>query len=299
MRPSSIKYYFKEGFTSLLRNRLMTVASIATVAACIFIMSFSYCVVSNLQYVLRQMEDSIGIAVFLNEELTSDDVERISNEIKAIPHVKQVTYTSPDDALTELQDEWSMDGILDGFSGENNPLSSSFEISLEGVEYQTDVTKALTAIDGIDNVRDAHTETEILLKVNNVMQITGVLVIAILAVISVVIIMNTIKISVYTRRNEINIMKYVGATDWFIRWPFIIEGMLIGIIGSVIPMLISWPVYSKIVDILYTSLPVIKNMVSFRYSIDIFSVLIPVSIVSGILLGVIGSVTSIRKHLRV
>lgn len=299
MRPSSIKYYFKEGFTSLLRNRLMTVASIATVAACIFIMSFSYCVVSNLQYVLRQMEDSIGIAVFLNEELTSDDVERISNEIKAIPHVKQVTYTSPDDALTELQDEWSMDGILDGFSGENNPLSSSFEISLEGVEYQTDVTKALTAIDGIDNVRDAHTETEILLKVNNVMQITGVLVIAILAVISVVIIMNTIKISVYTRRNEINIMKYVGATDWFIRWPFIIEGMLIGIIGSVIPMLISWPVYSKIVDILYTSLPVIKNMISFRYSIDIFSVLIPVSIVSGILLGVIGSVTSIRKHLRV
>lgn len=299
MRPSSIKYYFKEGFTSLLRNRLMTVASIATVAACIFIMSFSYCVVSNLQYVLRQMEDSIGIAVFLNEELTSDDVERISNEIKAIPHVKQVTYTSPDDALTELQDEWSMDGILNGFSGENNPLSSSFEISLEGVEYQTDVTKALTAIDGIDNVRDAHTETEILLKVNNVMQITGVLVIAILAVISVVIIMNTIKISVYTRRNEINIMKYVGATDWFIRWPFIIEGMLIGIIGSVIPMLISWPVYSKIVDILYTSLPVIKNMISFRYSIDIFSVLIPVSIVSGILLGVIGSVTSIRKHLRV
>lgn len=299
MRPSSIKYYFKEGFTSLLRNRLMTVASIATVAACIFIMSFSYCVVSNLQYVLRQMEDSIGIAVFLNEELTSDDVERISNEIKAIPHVKQVTYTSPDDALTELQDEWSMDGILDGFSGENNPLSSSFEISLEGVEYQTDVTKALTAIDGIDNVRDAHTETEILLKVNNVMQITGVLVIAILAVISVVIIMNTIKISVYTRRNEINIMKYVGATDWFIRWPFIIEGMLIGIIGSVIPMLISWPVYSKIVDILYTSLPVIKNMISFRYSIEIFSVLIPVSIVSGILLGVIGSVTSIRKHLRV
>lgn len=299
MRPSSIKYYFKEGFTSLLRNRLMTVASIATVAACIFIMSFSYCVVSNLQYVLRQMEDSIGIAVFLNEELTSDDVERISNEIKAIPHVKQVTYTSPDDALTELQDEWSMDGILDGFSGENNPLSSSFEISLEGVEYQTDVTKALTAIDGIDNVRDAHTETEILLKVNNVMQITGILVIVILAVISVVIIMNTIKISVYTRRNEINIMKYVGATDWFIRWPFIIEGMLIGIIGSVIPMLISWPAYSKIVDILYTSLPVIKNMVSFRYSIDIFSVLIPVSIVSGILLGVIGSVTSIRKHLRV
>lgn len=299
MRPSSIKYYFKEGFTSLLRNRLMTVASIATVAACIFIMSFSYCVVSNLQYVLRQMEDSIGIAVFLNEELTSDDVERISDEIKAIPHVKQVIYTSPDDALTELQEEWSMDGILDGFSGENNPLSSSFEISLEGVEYQTDVTKALAAIDGIDNIRDAHTETEILLKVNNVMQVTGVVVIAILAVISVVIIMNTIKISVYTRRNEINIMKYVGATDWFIRWPFIIEGMLIGIIGSVIPMLISWPVYSKIIDILYTSLPVIKNMVSFRYSIDIFSVLIPVSIVSGILLGVIGSVTSIRKHLRV
>ncbi|HIT73796.1 MAG TPA: ABC transporter permease [Candidatus Fimicola cottocaccae] len=299
MRPSSIRYYFKEGFTSLLRNRLMTVASIATVAACIFIMSFSYCVVSNLQYVLRQMEDSIGIAVFLNEELTSEDVERISTEIKEIPHVKQVIYTSPDDALKELQEDWDMAGILDGFSGENNPLSSSFEIALEGVEYQGDVSKALSEIEGIDSVRDAHTETEVLIKINNITQVTGVLVIIILGVISIVIIMNTIKISVYSRRNEINIMKYVGATDWFIRWPFIIEGMLIGIIGSLIPMLISWPAYSKIIDVLYTNLPVIKNMVTFRYSIDIFSVLVPVSILAGILLGTVGSVTSIRKHLKV
>ena len=117
MRPSSIRYYFKEGFTSLLRNRLMTVASIATVAACIFIMSFSYCVVSNLQYVLRQMEDSIGIAVFLNEELTSEDVERISTEIKEIPHVKQVIYTSPDDALKELQPAALQQRTLRSFCG--------------------------------------------------------------------------------------------------------------------------------------------------------------------------------------
>ncbi|MBO8434596.1 MAG: ABC transporter permease [Tyzzerella sp.] len=299
MRPSSIRYYLEEGFTSLLKNRLMTIASIAIVSACIFIISFSYCVVNNLEYVLKQMEDSIGIAVFLNEELTSEDVQRISNEIKDIPHVKQVTYTSPDDALKELQEDWDMEGILDGFSGANNPLSSSFEITLDGVEYQKDVSSALSNIDGIDSVRDAHTETEILIKVNNIVRIAGIVIILILAIISIVIIMNTIKISVYSRRNEINIMKYVGATDWFIRWPFIIEGVLIGLIGSIIPMLISWPSYSKIVDMVYRNLPIIENMVTFRHSIDIFSVLVPVSILSGVLLGVIGSVSSIRKHLKV
>ena len=299
MRPSSIKYYFKEGFTSLLKNRLMTIASIATVSACIFIISFSYCIVSNLQYALRQIEDTVGIAVFLNNELTSEDVERISNDIKKIPHVTQVIYTSPDDALKELQEDWGMNGILDGFTGEDNPLSSSFEISLEEIKYQTEVSKALKEIDGIDKVRDAHSETEILLKINNIITVSGILVIFILGAISVVIIMNTIKISVYSRRNEINIMKYVGATDWFIRWPFIIEGMIIGIIGAIVPMLISWPLYSKISDVLYTNLLSIIKIISLRHSIDIFSVLIPISIISGILLGVIGSVTSIKKHLKV
>ncbi len=300
MRPSSIRYYFKEGFTGLLKNRLMTIASIATVAACIFIMAFSYCMVNNLHYVLRQMEDSIGIAVFLKGEISGEEVENLKKSIASIDHVSDVQYVSPDDALDELKKEWDAeDGVLDGFEGENNPLSNSFKISLDGIEYQSSVLSELEKLDGINNIRHAQSETEVLLKLNKIIQITGILVIAILGIISVVIIMNTIKISVFTRRNEINIMKFVGATDWFIRWPFIIEGVLIGLIGAIIPIAIAWPAYGKAINMIYTYFPIIKNLATFRLGAEIFSVLLPIALVFGILLGTVGSVTSIRKYLKV
>lgn len=300
MRPSSIKYYFREGFTGMLKNRLMTIASVATVAACIFIMACSYCMVNNLQFMLRQMEDSIGIAVFLKGDLTGAEVENLKEDISKIEYVTDVQYVSPDDALDEMKKTWDADdGILDGFDGENNPLSNSFKISVEGIEYQKSVLAKLGEIEGIDNIRNAQSETEVLMKLNKIIQITGVLVILILGIISVVIIMNTIKISVYTRRNEINIMKFVGATDWFIRWPFVIEGVLIGFIGAAIPIAIAWPAYGKVVTMVYTYFPVIKNLATFRLSGEIFAVLLPVALLFGIMLGVIGSVTSIRKHLKV
>lgn len=249
---------------------------------------------------LRQMEDSIGIAVFLKGDLTGAEVESLKDDISNIKYVTDVQYVSPDDALDEMKKTWDADdGILDGFDGENNPLSNSFKISVEGIEYQKDVLAELGKIEGIDNIRNAQSETEVLMKLNKIIQITGVLVILILGIISVVIIMNTIKISVYTRRNEINIMKFVGATDWFIRWPFVIEGVLIGFIGAAIPIAIAWPAYGRVVTMVYTYFPVIKNLATFRLSGEIFAVLLPVALLFGIMLGVIGSVTSIRKHLKV
>ncbi|NLK36948.1 MAG: ABC transporter permease [Epulopiscium sp.] len=299
MKPRSIKYYFREAFSGLIKNRLMTIASIATVAACVFIMACSYCMVDNLRYMLHQMEDSIGIAVFLKGDMTGQEVEKLKETISAIDHVKEVKYVSPDDALDELKKEWGTEeGILEGFDGENNPLSNSFEISLDNIENQADVLAKLQKLEGIDNIRHAQTETEVLLKLNKMIKITGVLVIAILAAISIVIIFNTIKISVYTRRNEITIMKYVGATDWFIRWPFIIEGILIGFVGSVIPIGIAWPLYGKSVDLIYTYIPLIRNIATFKLGIEIFSKLFPIALLFGILLGVAGSVSSIRKYLK-
>lgn len=299
MRPSSIRYYLKEGFTGLLKNRLMTAASIATVAACIFIISLSVCIIQNLNTALKQIEDNIGIAVFLQDDLTSDDVSRLRDEMLDIDHVTMVTYISPSDALESIKDQWDAADILEGFEGENNPLSHTFEIEIEGIEYQDQVLNDLSNISGVRNIRHAKTETDVLLKINKIMSIVGIIIIAILAVISVVIIMNTIKISVYTRKNEINIMKYVGATDWFIRWPFIIEGIMIGLIGAAIPMVISWPVYNSIISALYEYMPVIKNMATLLTGYQLFSKLIPLSLLAGIMLGVLGSVSSIRKYLRV
>ena len=130
-------------------------------------------------------------------------------------------------------------------------------------------------------------------------QVAGILVMLVLGVISVMIIINTIRISVMNRRVEINIMKYVGATDWFIRWPFIIEGIIIGLIGAILPMLVGMPMYGKTVSLFYNHIPFVENFVRFRVVGDVFSFVLPAALIFGILLGVVGSVTSIRKHLQV
>ena len=235
MRFSSIKYLIKEGVSGLFMNRLMTIASIAVVSACILIMSFSYCVITNIDYVLNQLEESIGIEVFLDTGYSAEQINEINSEICNTEHITQVVYISPAEALEQLKAEWDADDVLDGFNEENNPLSHSFEIKIDHIENQDKVLNSLNKIKGIKNITHAQGEADVLLKVSKVVTIAGGVTILALAAISVVIIFNTIKISVYTRKNEISIMKYVGATDWFIRWPFIIEGVIIGFIGSVLP----------------------------------------------------------------
>ncbi|MGN1231301.1 MAG: permease-like cell division protein FtsX [Anaerotignum sp.] len=299
MRPSTIKYFVREGLSGLKKNLLMTMASMVAVAACISILSFSYCVGSNLQYMLDQMEDSIGISVFLKGELTGEQIENMKTEIGKIDHVESVEYISPTDALDELKQDWGADeDIFVGLDSENNPLSHSFQISLDSIENQNGVLTALENVDGIENVRHGQTETELLMKASRIFSVASVIVMLLLGAISVMIIMNTIRISVVNRRVEINIMKYVGATDWFIRWPFIIEGIIIGLVGALVPLIIGFPIYAKVTSAIFEYLPVIK-FIQLRLTGDVFGFLIPFGVVIGIGLGVIGSVTSIRKHLRV
>lgn len=299
MRPSTIKYFFRESISGLKKNLLMTTASMVAVAACISILAFSYCVGSNLQYMLNQMEDSIGISVFLKGELSGEEIENMKTEIGKIDHVEGVEYISPNDALEELKDSWGADeDIFVGLDEENNPLSHSFQISLDSIKNQDKVLTALESVDGIDNIQHGQTETELLMKANRIFSVASVAVMLILGVISVMIIMNTIRISVVNRRIEINIMKYVGATDWFIRWPFIIEGIIIGLVGAVVPLLLGFPIYAKITSAIYGYLPMV-SFIKFRLTGDVFGFLIPFGILFGIALGVVGSVTSIRKHLRV
>ena len=300
MRPSTIRYFLKEGFSGLKKNLLMTVASIIAVAACISIMSFSYCVVSNLQYMLDQMEDSIGISVFLKGDLTSEDIENMKTTISGLDHVTNVTYISPADALDQLKDQWGADeDIFIGLDDTNNPLSHSFQVELDQIESQDAVLAELQKIEGVDKVEYGQSLSEMLMSVSNVFQVAGILVMLVLGVISVMIIINTIRISVMNRRVEINIMKYVGATDWFIRWPFIIEGIIIGLIGAVLPMLVGMPMYGKTVSLFYNHIPFVENFVRFRVVGDVFSFVLPAALIFGILLGVVGSVTSIRNHLQV
>lgn len=300
MKLSSFSYLMKEGFKNVFKNKTMSFASTATVCACILIMIFSFCFESNVEYMLEQIEESIGVAVFLENDVTADDIIRISDEINEIDNISSVTYISPDEALEGLMDDWGVEeGILEGFTGSNNPLSNSFEIEISNIYYQKDVVAKLNAIDGVKSVRHAQAETDVLINIEKVFRYVGWAIILALAVISVLIIMNTIRLSVETRKNEINIMKYVGATDWFIRWPFVIEGLIMGIIGSLIPIILSWVLYDKAIELIYKNFPMISSIATFRHSLDLFIVIFPIALAAGIALGIIGSVASVHKHLQV
>ena len=299
MKFRSIKYFFSEAFSGVIRNRLMSIASIGTVAACIFMIVISYCALTYVDYMLTQIEESIGIAVFLEEDVNSDKVLEINDQLVNMDHVESVSYISPEDALQEMKESWDAEEILAGFDESNNPLTSSFEVSLDDIQYQSDVVSKIEQIEGVRKIRSSETETEFLVKISNFLRLFGSVLILALAAISVVIITNTVKLSVFTRRTEISIMKYVGATDWFIRWPFVIEGIITGLVGAAIPIIVAWPLYNKLIDVIYAQIPMIRSIVTFKFGIDIFSVLLPVSLAFGALLGVLGSNISLRKHLNV
>jgi len=299
MKLRSMKYFLKEGISGLFKNRLMTIASIAAVAFCIFIVTLTYAGMANLNSMLGQLEEDIGVVVFLEKDAHADEIQRINDEIKKVPHVSDVSYIPPDEALTGLSEKWESGGILEGFTGDNNPLSSSFEISIDDIDNQSAVISSLEGIEGIRKIRHAATETELLTKLSDGVKIGGGCLLLLIAIIAIAIIINTIKVSIYIRRNEISIMKLVGATDWFIRWPFVVEGATIGIIGAVIPTAVCWLIYERVVMAINDAIPVIKNVFTFCHGFEIFSVMIPVAILAGILLGVVGSLMSLRKYLKV
>lgn len=299
MKPSTIRYFIREGFGNVSKNMLMTAASILAVSACISLLTFSYTISVNISGVLNQMEDSIGISVFLDGEPISSDIDAMRKSIEGIIHVQDVKYISPDDALEELKESWGSDeDIFDGLDSSNNPLSHSLQISIYDIEYQGEVLRELEKLDGIANIRHGQTETDLIMSVSQAINISSIVVMIILGIVSIMIIVNTIRISVANRRVEINIMKYVGATDWFIRWPFILEGGVIGFIGASIPIALGIPIYSKTIEMIYSFIPMLE-MIRFKVVGDIYMVLAPLAMVFGIGLGVFGSVTAIKKHLKV
>lgn len=372
MKIRSAKYHIKQGAKSITKNGLMSAASIASVAACAFMLIISLCIAINLDRALERVEESIGVSLYLGDNVTDEEIQGLFQQLSIIPNVTQVDYMSKDDALNWAKKEWEDEqDILAGLE-DDNPFPRSFELSINGAKNQKQVIKDVTKLQkdfeinlledrkkeeeqvkdiienplskettksteqttqqttksqeqtissetnqtesttesvnigdknyeyiGIEKIRHSQKESDILLALNNTVRVASILIILILAIVSVAIIVNTIKLTVYVRKTEINIMKYVGATDWFIRWPFVIEGIIIGIIGSIIPVIICIFSYGNIVNLMYEKMPFIRNYVEFKDTLSMFLAIAPVTITLGILLGVIGSVNSIKKHLNV
>jgi len=292
------RYFLGEALLGLVRNRLMSVASILTVASCILIVSVFYSLAANIDYLLNQMEGSIGITVFIYNDVDMDGVRLLDGQLRAIEHVHSVLYVSHEAAFETVEETFEDPGMLYGIPPETFPRS--FNIEIRDLRYHDQVAEQLEALRGmgIERIRQDQNVARMVINISNIVRWASAVLIFILAGVSIIIITNTIRITVNARQTEINIMKYVGATDWFIRWPFLIEGILIGVIGSLIPVAVVWVGYSQVIRMVQEIAPVIE-FVEFRAGPEIYVVLFPFVLSLGALIGALGSGSSIRKHLHV
>jgi cell division transport system permease protein len=277
----------------------MTIAAVITVAACLFMVAASFSLATNLDYLLQQMETYMNIIVYVRDDATDDAVNALERKISDIPHVTQMTYVSANDALLQFKENLgSSNAITDGLD-EDNPLPRSFVLEIDTLANQSYVMNRLEELQnqGIDVIKHGGPAVNAFMTINNALRVISIILITGLGILSIVIIFNTIRIAVNARKNEINIMKYVGATDSFIRWPFLMEGMIIGLLGALIPSAIGYFVYTPLMDLIKSNLPMLSF--EFRLKSHVFSILFPLLFFLGIAIGAAGSGTSIRRHLHV
>ncbi len=304
MRINSFFYLLRSGFRNLYQNRLMTAASIGVLVACMMLIGGASLLSLNVRNIVGQAGDQNEVVAFLEEGLSDDEIDEIGSKINKLGNIKDITYISKEDALEIEQDKEKWGGLLDGLSPEDNPLPASYRIFLIDITENKLIKtcEQIGQIDGIEEYNAPYKEATILTDMQNAVTIVGFIVVVILLVVSIMIIANTIKITVFSRRKEIYIMKLVGATDGFIRLPFSIEGILIGVIAAVIAFGILWAGYDKVVETILQSgntswLSITKdNLVNFE---DIGLYLFGVFAALGAGLGWLGSSIFVRKHLKV
>ena len=296
MNIRTAKHHLGVAVKNLILNRLMTVASILTVASCVFIVSVFYLLVTNVNYMFNRLQDQIVIVAFVDDAVTWEDLPGLLQRINAIPNVRVAELVDADDDIDFLHTLFP-DGVPLSLL-EDTPFRRAFSVDIVDIRLHSEVAAALWDMSpDIANVRNDQEIVDATLSIIRVVQTVSLFIILILAVISFVIIINTIRITVSSRRTEINIMKYVGATHWFIRWPFIIEGVIIGLLGALIPVVICVMGYNSAVGAL-TSI----QMLDFAYFLSADSVLVyvvPLALGLGAFIGFIGAVISIRQYLKV
>lgn len=295
-------YNIKQGLKSIYRNRLFSLASIATISACIFLFGVFYAIVMNFQYMVQKAENSVCVTVFFDEGITDSQIKEIGANIESRIEVSNIHFTSAEEAWENFQKEYFADHLelAEGFK-DDNPLinSASYEVYLNDASMQGTLVTYLENMDGIRQVNRSDITANSLSSVAVLVGYASVAIIIILLAVSIFLISNTIVIGVTVRKEEISIMKLIGSTDWFVKAPFIVEGITIGLIGALLPMILLNYMYQNVVDYVSTKFSILNNILAFLPSQQVFSILTPVSIGLGIGIGFLGSYLALRKHINV
>ncbi len=298
MRISTFFYTLKQGFVSIFKNKWFSLASVATISACLFLFGLFYAILANFQHIVETAQEGVSVTVFFEEEIGDDRIAEIGEMIQKRVEVSKVNYVSADDAWDSFKEEY-LGEYSDGFT--ENPLadSANYEIYLKDVSMQGDLVTYLESIEGIRQVNKSEITANTLTGVNALIGYVSVGIIGILLAVSVFLISNTVTIGISVRKEEIAIMKYIGATDFFVRSPFVIEGIIIGLLGSLLPLGIIYVVYNRVVEYVMIKFQVLTTLLNFLPVETIFATLIPVSVAMGVGIGFVGSFITVRKHLRV
>lgn len=298
MRFSTLIYTFKQGIVNIFRNKWYSLASIATIGACLFMFGIFYSIVANFQYIVKEAQNGVAVTIFFDEGISQERIAEIGSLIEARVEVDHINFVSADEAWESFKEEY-LGEYADGFK--DNPLknSSNYEIYLRDVSMQSALVSYLESTEGIRLINKSEITANTLTSINSLVGYVAIGIIIILLCVSVFLIANTVTIGISVRKEEINIMKYIGATDFFVRFPFVIEGMLIGAIGSLIPLGIVYLIYNNIIGYVLNKFTVLSSILKFLSVDEIFHTLIPVSVCIGVGIGFIGSFTTVRKHIRV
>ena len=291
MKIRSLAYHIKDGFKNIHRNKMFSLASIATITACIFLFGVFYSIVVNFQYMIKKAETEVCVTVFFDENLSETDIKKLGDEISKREEVSRVQYVSADDAWESFKGEYfaAYPELAEGFK-DDNPLanSSSYEVYLKDASNQGTLVKYLENKDGIRQVNRSEVTASGLASAARLVSYVAVAVIVVLLAVSIFLIT--------VRKDEISIMKYIGATDAFVNAPFFVEGIVIGLIGAIIPVAILRYIYGGVVNFVLGKFSVLQNILAFMPASEVFEVLIPVAVILGIGIGLIGSFFAVRKH---
>ena len=296
-------YVLKQGFKNIFRNRLFSLASIGTIMACLFLFGIFFCMVMNFQHIFDEVETTVGVTVFFKEGVEEAEIRKIQEDIENLENVAEVTYTSPEQAWEEYKEKAFPEGdnnVLTNLDSDN-PLadSASLEVYLLDAAYQEEIVSYIEKLPSVRSVNASESVAQSIASFGRLLSYVSLGIIVILVAVAVFLISNTVRIGVAVRRDEIAIMKYLGASDMFVRGPFLVEGLVIGGAGSIIPIFLLRELYDRVVEFITSNFSVLNRLLTFLPAEEIFQPLIPILLVIGLGIGFIGSYLTLRKHVRV
>lgn len=300
MRVSTIRYTIEQGLRNIVKNKMFSIASIATMAACIFMFGIFYSLIINVQYIVEKAEEGVAIVVFVEEDATEEQLKNIEKKLNAREEVLEVKYVSADEAWAEFQKEYFGEDSDAAAGFEENPLENSdnFEVYMKDIEKQASLVDYAEGLPGVRKVNKSEQVADALTNVNMLIAYVSGAIILVLLAVAIFLISNTVAMGITIRKEEIAIMKYIGAKDSFVRAPFILEGVLIGIFGAAVPLLVLYFAYDKAINYILTRFSILNTLLEFLPVSTVYKTLLPVGLALGVGIGFVGSFFTIKKHLK-